>query len=229
MTERPTPLLDRTLRTLREQLLRMGALAEEILSKSLKSLLARDIDLAKQVFDDDLEIDQLDVDIDRAVLEVLALQAPVAHDLRQTIAIKTAAVDQERVGDLARDIAESTLYLSDKADVSFPPTLERLAEESQRILSNALIAFADNDPDKARTVLAAEDRIDDDEALALKETMNQFRNEPDMLETAIKICLVIKSLERIGDHATNIAEDVIMMAESVNLKHYEKLSDPPSS
>ena len=184
---------------------------------------------AKQVFDDDLEIDQLDIDIDRAVLEVLALQAPVAHDLRQTIAIKTAAVDLERVGDLARDIAESTLYLSDKTNLSFPPTLERLAEESRRILSNALIAFADNDPDKARTVLAAEDRIDEDEALALKETMNQFRNEPDMLETAIKICLVIKSLERIGDHATNIAEDVIMMAESVNLKHYEKLSEPPSS
>ena len=181
--------------------------------------------MAAQVKEDDLAIDRLDVEIDQAVLELIALQAPVADDLRQALAIKVAAVDLERVGDLARDIAESTVELLKRPPVQPPTAFADLVEESRRSLSAALTAFADADADKARWVLQSDDRIDDDEALVIRESLERIRTEPESSEAALQHILIAKCLERVGDHATNIAEDVIMVAESVNLKHAGKLGD----
>lgn len=220
--DRPHPIVEKKLAALREKLLRMGGLAEAILDKSLRALSEHDADLAREVAGDDLAIDRLDVEIDRSVLELLALQSPVAHDLRQTIAIKTAALDLERVGDLARNIANSAIRLAE-ATVRVPPGLLTLADESQRILSAALTAFADTDPDKARSVLAADDQIDADEATVIRNAIETIQTTPERSSAAVDFILVAKSLERVGDHATNIAEDVVMAAESVNLKHAEKI------
>ena len=219
------PLMDKRLDGLRERLLRMGGLAESILEKALQSLADRDAELAAQVKEDDLAIDRLDVEIDQAVLELIALQAPVADDLRQALAIKVAAVDLERVGDLARDIADSTVALLERPLVQPPAAFADLVEESRRSLSAALTAFADADADKARWVLQADDRIDDDEALVIRESLERIRTEPESSEAALQHILIAKCLERVGDHATNIAEDVIMVAESVNVKHAGKLGD----
>ena len=161
--------MDKRLDGLRERLLRMGGLAESILEKALQSLADRDAELAAQVKEDDLAIDRLDVEIDQAVLELIALQAPVADDLRQALAIKVAAVDLERVGDLARDIADSTVALLERPLVQPPAAFADLVEESRRSLSAALTAFADADADKARWVLQSDDRIDDDEALVIRD------------------------------------------------------------
>ena len=217
--------MDKRLDGLRERLLRMGGLAESILEKALQSLADRDAELAAQVKEDDLAIDRLDVEIDQAVLELIALQAPVADDLRQALAIKVAAVDLERVGDLARDIADSTVELLKRPPVQPPTAFADLVEESRRSLSAALTAFADADADKARWVLQSDDRIDDDEALVIRESLERIRTEPESSEAALQHILIAKCLERVGDHATNIAEDVIMVAESVNLKHAGKLGD----
>ncbi|MCH2184530.1 phosphate signaling complex protein PhoU [Myxococcota bacterium] len=217
--------MDKRLDGLRERLLRMGGLAESILEKALQSLADRDGDLAAQVKQDDLAIDRLDVEIDQAVLELIALQAPVADDLRQALAIKVAAVDLERVGDLARDIADSTFELLKQPPVQPPAVFGDLIEESRRSLSAALTAFADADAEKARWVLQADDRIDDDEALVIRESLKRIRTEPESSEAALQHILIAKCLERVGDHATNIAEDVIMVAESVNLKHAGKLGE----
>ncbi len=217
--------MDKRLAGLRERLLRMGGLAESILAKALQSLADRDAELAAQVKEDDLAIDRLDVEIDQAVLELIALQAPVADDLRQALAIKVAAVDLERVGDLARDIADSTLELVERPPVHPPAAFADLVEESRRSLSAALTAFADADADRARLVLQADDRIDDDEALVIRESLERIRTEPESSDAALHHILIAKCLERVGDHATNIAEDVIMVAESVNVKHAGKLAD----
>ena len=201
----------------------MGHLAEAILEKALRSVWTRNSDLAKQIKADDLPIDRLDVEIDQAVLELLALQAPVAQDLREVIAIKTAATDLERVGDLARNIAKSSIRLSERPAVAWPPLLETLAAESQRVLANSLRAFADYDAAIAREVIAADDQIDADEDLTIREAMDEIRQHPEECEQEVDIIMIAKNLERVADHATNIAEDVILVAESLNLKHAPKL------
>jgi phosphate transport system protein len=223
LPHRPHPRVQKRLEALRQQVLRMGHLAEAILEKALRSVWTRNSELAKQIKADDLPIDRLDVEIDQAVLELLALQAPVAQDLREVIAIKTAATDLERVGDLARNIAKSSIRLSERPVVAWPPMLETLASASQRVLANSLRAFADYDAVIAREVIAADDQIDADEDLAIREALDEIRQHPEECEQEVDIIMIAKNLERVADHATNLAEDVILVAESLNLKHAPKL------
>lgn len=209
---------------LRHLALRMGGLAESILDKSLRALWQRDAALAKQVAHDDLEIDRIDVEIDAAVLSVLALRAPVASDLRQTLAIKTMATDLERIGDLSRNIAGSAARLAQRDAVPAPALLRELAHESRRSLSRALQAFADLDVDMARAVLREDDEIDDVEGRVIRESIERIQARPDSSRQEVDLIFVAKNLERVADHATNIAEEVVLAAESVNLKHAEKLA-----
>ncbi|MCR9097261.1 MAG: phosphate signaling complex protein PhoU [bacterium] len=209
---------------LRRLALRMGGLAEGILDKSLRAVWNRDGTLADQVAGDDLEIDRIDVEIDAAVLSVLALRAPVASDLRQTLAIKTMATDLERIGDLARNIASSARRLSERQPISPPTLLRELADDSRRSLSRALQAFADLDGDLARTVLGEDDDIDAIEGRVIRESIERIQAQPGASRQEIDLIFIAKNLERVADHATNIAEEVILAAESVNLKHAEKLA-----
>ena len=214
----------RDVHSLRQLALKMAGLAEDILAKSLRAVWSRDPELAGEVAADDLEIDRLDVEIDQAVLNVLALRAPVAVDLRQILAIKTMATDLERVGDLARNIAGCARRLSEREPISPPQGLRTLAEDSQRVLRRAIQAFADIDSDQARVVLSADDSIDDAEDRVIQETIEKLRSDSSSSEQHVDLIFIAKSLERVADHATNIAEDVILAAEALNLKHVEKLS-----
>ena len=202
--EQARTLLDRKLEASPEQLLRMGELAESILEKSIRALNSRRPDLAQEVFEDDRAIDRLDLEIHQGVLELLALGAPVAHDLRQTIAIKTAALDCERVGDLARNIAESAVRLVAQGSIKTPLELQTLADATQRILSSALTAFADDDPRRAHQVVDSDDRIDKDEARVIRAAIQTMREKPRMTMACADFILIAKSLERVADHATNI-------------------------
>jgi len=216
-------IVDHDLDSLRELALRMGTLAEAILSKSLESLWRRDAELAAQVERDDLDIDRIDIEVDDAVIKVLALQAPVARDLREVIAIKTMATDLERVGDLARNIAKSAIRLAERPPVPTPPKLEALADESRRMLRRALDAFADQDPAAARRVLDDDDVIDQDEDRVIREAIEEIKSQPEFSAQELDLILVAKNLERVADHATNIAEDVVLLADAKNLKHRSKL------
>ena len=209
---------------LRHLALRMGGLAEGILDKSLRAVWGRDRSLSEQVIRDDLEIDRIDVEIDAAVLNVLALRAPVAVDLRQTLAIKTMATDLERIGDLARNIAGSARALAAARPLPPPPLLRTLADETKRSLSRALQAFADLDGELARAVLHEEDEIDEFEARVIRQSIEKIRSNPAASLQEIELIFIAKSLERVADHATNIAEEVVLATESINLKHAEKLS-----
>ena len=218
-----TRAVDRDLENLRKMALRMGGLSEAILAKAWLAVQERNQDLSAEVRTDDLEIDRMDVAIDAAVLRVLALQAPVARDLREVIAIKTAATDLERVGDIARNIATSALRLNELAAISPPSRLEVLADASRRALLNAVVAFANYDSVLARAVLASDDQIDADEEEIFRSALHEIRSNPDSSEQEVYFMLIAKNLERVGDHATNVAEEVILVVESLNLKHAEKL------
>ena len=209
---------------LRHLALRMGGLAEGILDKSLRAVWSRDLALSEQVMHDDLEIDRIDVEIDAAVLNVLALRAPVAVDLRQTLAIKTMATDLERIGDLARNIAGSARELSSRDPLTPPPLLRTLADVTKRSLSRALQAFADLDGGLARAVLHEEDEIDEFEARVIRQSIEKIRSNSSASRQEIELIFIAKSLERVADHATNIAEEVVLAMEAINLKHAEKLS-----
>ena len=166
-----TRLFDSVIEDLRKSLLRMGGLSESILEKAVQAVWERDAALAAEVRQDDLEIDRMDVQIDERVLRALALQAPVAEDLRQVMAIKMIATDLERVGDISRNIAKSALRLAERPPVVLPPKLEDMADEARRMLKSALDSFADGDPAKARGVLAADDRIDDDQDRVVRDAI----------------------------------------------------------
>jgi phosphate transport system protein len=216
-------VVDPVLQDLRESLLRMGGLAEAILEKSLTAVWKRDRVAAGQVKVDDLEIDRLDLVIDEAVLRILATQAPVADDLRSVIAAKMIATDLERVGDLARNIAKGALRLAEHPEVAIPPRLRSLGDEVQRVLHRALDSFADGDAAIAAMVLELDDQVDADQDLVIRAAIEEITGHPDLVSQGVDFILIAKNLERVADHATNIAEDVILATQARNVKHAAKL------
>jgi len=218
-----TRVFDPVLEDLRETLLRMASRSEAILEKSLRSVWERDSQLAQQVDAEDLAIDRLDVEIDDKVLKALALQAPVAGDLREVVAIKMIANDLERIGDLARNIAKSGQRLSLNPSKTIDRGLIQLARDTQRMLRLALDAFSAGDADAARRVLGDDDRIDAEEDAVIVSALRELPLHPEDASEAVDVILIAKSLERVGDHATNIAEDVILISEARNVKHAAKL------
>ena len=218
-----TRAVEPVLQELRETLLRMGSRAEAILDKAVQAVIDRDAELARQVERDDLEIDRLDVQIDGAVLRALALQAPVAADLRKVIAVKMIATDLERVGDLARNIAKSALRLSLHPEVPVPLVLVRLARSAQRMLHGALDAYTGDDAEAARLVLAQDDEVDRQQDEVIRSGLQEITGRPEVVSQGVDIIFIAKNLERVADHATNIAEDVILVTEARNVKHASKL------
>ncbi|HTY17790.1 MAG TPA: phosphate signaling complex protein PhoU [Myxococcota bacterium] len=207
-----------------ELILQMGGRCEAILDKAVRALLQRDAELAAEVRGDDLEIDRLDVRIDEAVLRSLALQAPVADDLRRILAAHEIAIDLERVGDLARNIAKSAERLAIRTPVPIPATLEVLASECQSMLHGALDAFVHRDAEHARRLLEQDEQVDDDQDRVIREALGEIQQHPDLFSQQIDLILVAKNLERVGDHATNIAESVILVVEGRVVKHADKLA-----
>jgi phosphate transport system protein len=217
-------VFDPVLVELRETLLRMAGRAEAILEKSLRCVWERDLELAAEVIHDDLDIDRLDVEIDDKVLKALALQAPVAGDLREVVAIKMIANDLERIGDLARNIAKSGARLAGHAKITIDPSLTLLASDTQKILQQALDSFSRADAGAARAVLDEDDRIDAEEDAVISKVLREIPESPSTASEAVDVILIAKNLERVGDHATNIAEGVILIFEARNVKHASKLA-----
>ena len=216
-------VVDPMLRDLRETALRMGSRAEAILDKALRAVVERNAQLAREVDRDDVEIDRLDVQIDDKVLKLLALQAPVAGDLREVVAVKMIGSDLERVGDLSRNIAQSCSRLALRPGLRLDRGLVDLARETQRLLRKALDSFSAGDADQAREVLEADDRIDGEEERLVSRALEEIQARPEDAAQAVETILIAKNLERVADHATNIAEDVILIAEARNVKHAVKL------
>jgi phosphate transport system protein len=205
-------------------ILRMGGCSEAILAKALRALTERSSTLAAEVREDDLEIDRLDVAVDEAVLRSLALQAPVADDLRRLLAAYDVATNLERVGDIARNIAKSAVRMAERPPVQLPPVFEMLADQSQGMLRDALDAFAQRDAERAARVLAQDDEVDDEQDQVIRAALAEIHEHPERFSQEIDLILVAKNLERVADHATNIAESVILIVEGRNVKHADKLA-----
>lgn len=207
-----------------ELILRMGGCSEAILAKALRALVERNPVLAGEVREDDLEIDRLDVAVDEAVLRSLALQAPVADDLRRLLAAYDIATNLERVGDIARNIAKSAARMAERPPIPLPGPFEALAGSSQRMLRDALDAFVQRDAERAVRLLAQDEEVDDEQDRVIREALVQIHEHPELFSQEIDLILVAKNLERVADHATNIAESVILIVEGRNVKHADKLA-----
>ncbi len=218
-----TRSFDPVIRRLRDMLLQMGSRSEAILEKSMRALAERKATLADEVAVDDLEIDRLDVAIDTAILEALALHTPVASDLREVFGIKMIATDLERVGDLARNIAKSALRSAERGEFASPGALHELARLAIDLLRRALDAYARSDVEQARSVLREDDSADEREGEVILRELDEITKRPEIASQAVDLILVAKNLERVADHATNIAEDVILIIEAQNVKHAAKL------
>lgn len=214
------PHFQEELDQLKARLLEMGGLAEERVRTAVRALTERDYALVDKVLTGDTPINQLHIEIDSRCVKLLALYQPMAVDLRVILSAVKINTDLERVGDLAINIAEAGIrYLS------HPPVKElidipRMADIAHGMLRDALDAFVRRDTGLAQKVLDADDALDALKTQVFRELLTYMLQDPHKIEPSLDLILVSRHLERIGDHATNIAEDVIFMVSARDVRHH---------
>ncbi|HZT76297.1 MAG TPA: phosphate signaling complex protein PhoU [Vicinamibacterales bacterium] len=208
------------LQQLKSRLLLMGGLAEERVSLSMRGLVDRDRDAIRQVIEGDEELNQLQLEIDDRCFKLLALYQPMAIDLRTIVAAVKINSDLERVGDLAVNIGEAAERYVLHAPVKPLIDLPRMGNLAQRMLREALDAFVSGNIAAARDVLAQDDILDGLKDQIFRELLTYMLGDPHTIEGAIDLILISRHLERIGDHATNIAEDIIFIVEARDVRHH---------
>jgi phosphate transport system protein len=203
----------------KQRLLTMGGLAEERLRSAMAALVNRDTAGVDVVLRGDEPLNQLHIEIDNRAVTLLALQQPIAVDLRAIVAGMKINTDLERVGDLAVNIAEATRRYLVLAPVKPLVDLPRMAEIAKGMLRDALDSFVSRDIALAESVLNRDDRLDELKTQVFRELLTYMLEDPSKIEAALVLILVSRHLERIGDHATNVAEDVIFMVSARDVRH----------
>jgi phosphate transport system protein len=211
--------LAREIENLKNRVLTLSTLAEESVEKAVRALDTRDEQLALLVKRGDADIDRMEVDIEEDCLKVLALYQPVAVDLRFIIAMLKINTDLERIGDLAANIADRGEYLATHTPTDAAFSLSAMASKARAMLRNSLTAFMDRDADLARSVCAADDEVDDLLLRIYADVGDALRHRPNQLDSITRFYGASHDLERIADHATNIAEDVLYMLEGQIVRH----------
>jgi phosphate transport system protein len=208
------------LEALQGRLLEMGGLAEERVSAAVQSLVSRDIAAIERVLYGDEPINALHVEIDSRCFKLLALHQPMATDLRAIVATVKINTDLERVGDLAVNIAEAAKRYATHPPVKKLIDIPHMGDIAQEMLHDALDAFVRRDTALAQLVLNEDDRLDGLKTQIFRELLEYMLKDPATVEPALDLILVSRHLERIGDHATNIAEDVIFMVSALDVRHH---------
>lgn len=204
---------------LRERVLLMGARVEEMIANSVRAFLARDSDLARRMIDEDQEVDRLEVETDELCLRILARRQPVASDLRFiTIALKLVT-NLERVADLGVNICERVLELNQDEPLKPYIDLPKMAEAARSMVRDALDAFVGADAGRAERVIAQDSVVDAFYAEVFRELLEYMSQDPRNIYRATRLQSIAKYLERIGDHATNIAEMVVFMVRGKDIRH----------
>ena len=204
---------------LRNKLLSLGGKVETEIATSMRALSERDAKLAEQVLAQDREVNRLEVEIDEACRRLLVLRQPAASDLRFITTALKIVVDLERIGDLAVNIAERAIDLNQSPPLKPVHDLGRLAESCQKQLRAALDAFVDGDVEKAAAVIKDDDLIDAIYHNLFNELLALMMEDPRNIRRANSLLFVAKHLERLGDHATNVAEMVIYMVRGTDVRH----------
>jgi phosphate transport system protein len=212
-------LLAREIDKLKERILLLGGKVEERVKMAVSSVHDRDRALAEKVIEGDREIDVMEVDLEEECLKILALHQPVAVDLRFIVTVLKVNNDLERIGDLAVNIAEVSVLLAGYPTIKFPFDFEQMASKAEQMLTNSLNALVDQNVELAEKVRHSDDEVDDIHQGMYTAVAKAMKQNPDRIDCLIKTMSISRALERIADLSTNIAEDVIYLAEGAIVRH----------
>lgn len=219
--------LQRDIEKLKRRLLALGTEVEEDVRLAVRALADRDEDLARQVMVREAQTNTMEVDVEEDCLKILALHQPVAGDLRQIIAALKIDRDLERIGDLAAHVAERSLTLSTLPALNVPFRLDEMGVKVQAMLKKALDAFTRLDTTAAREVCSLDSEINAIKRHTFRQVREVVMEAPVLFDALMQIMHVARHLERIADHATNIAEDLIYMVEGRIVRHTPEVATPP--
>lgn len=203
------------------KVIRLGGLVEKQIEDAIKALLERDTTLAKNVIKTDHIVNGMEVEIDELCLKVLALRQPAASDLRLITTAMKIITDLERIGDMAVNISERVIELNEEPPLKPYIDLPRMAIAAQQMLKESVDAFINEDTVLAEKVLLDDDFVDDLNREILQDLLGYMHKNSDTVSRGMKVMFISKNLERIGDHATNIAELVIFMVKGKVVRHME--------
>ncbi len=210
---------DEELKTLKEKILRMGAMVEEQVAYAIKALVERDSDRARRVIENDHRVNAMDVEIDEDCLRLIALNQPMARDLRFLTTAMKISTELERMSDLAENISERAIELNEEPQLKPYIDIPRMAERAQRMVKESLDAFVSRDSELARKVCRDDEFMDDLNQQIFRELLSFMLEDPHSISRAIRISFISKYLERIADHATNVAELVVYLVEGKIIRH----------
>jgi phosphate transport system protein len=208
------------LEELKENLLQMAATVEEAIRDAVQSLVKRDSDLAQKTFEFEDRINKMEIAIDEMCLKLSALRQPMAADLRFITSTMKISTDLERMGDQAVNIAQRAISLNQEPQLKPYIDIPRMAEITQSMVKDVLDAFVNRDSKLARSVCERDDLVDGLNGQVFRELLTYMMSDPKTITCAVQLMIIARCLERIADHATNIAEGVIFMVDALVIKHH---------
>ena len=211
---------EQELEELKGKLLEMSALVESAVQRSVSAVTQKDRSAAEQVFRDEARINQLQIEIDEFAINLLATQQPLAADLRLVVAALKINTDLERMGDLSVHIAQRALSLLTEPVIKPMVDIRHMSALVESMVRKSMDAFVANDADMARSVLASDDAVDSLRTASYHELVSYMEKEPRNIPQALDLMGITRSLERIADHSTNIAEDVLFLVKGIDVRHH---------
>jgi phosphate transport system protein len=208
---------------LKENLLVMAGLAEQAIQRAIEAYRVRDLSICDLVSRSEVAINRLERDIDQAALDLLAMEQPMAIDLRFILSVIKINADLERVGDSAKSISERVRNMEQMAVAELPVDIPRMATLSAEMVRKSLQSFIDADPELARAVLMMDDAVDTMNRAAYKSLTKVMEEQSHIAPQALNALMICRALERVADHATNIAEDVIFWIEGSDVRHHKSV------
>src|ERR1035441_2824317 len=218
-----------SLEDLKEQLLMMAGLAEQAIQRAVEAYRVRDLSICDLVSRSEIAINRLEREIDQAALDLLAIEQPMAIDLRFILAVIKINADLERVGDSAKSISDRVRHMEQMAVVELPVDIPKMALLATGMVRKSLQSFIEADAELARSVLLMDDAVDEMNRSAYKSLTRVMEEQSHLAPQALNALMISRALERVADHATNIAEDVIFWVEGADVRHHKSLaksSDP---
>ena len=205
---------------LKEKLLVMAGMAEQAIQRAIEAYRVRDLSICDLVIRNEVAINRLEREIDQMALDLLAMEQPMAIDLRFILAVIKINADLERVGDQAVNISERVRDLQSYPEVELPVDIPRMASVASNMVRKALQAFIEGDAETAQSVLSMDDQVDKINAMAHASLSAVIRDQPQLTAQALNALVIARNLERVADHATNIAEDVIFWVRGADVRHH---------
>jgi len=219
--------LEQDLERLQRDILRMATSVEESITGAIQALRERDEELANEIVDGDSEVDAQSNAIEAECHHLLALYQPVARDLRRIMAIAMINTDLERMADLSVNIAERALALTQLSPIPMPARLQQMTQTTIDLVHQSIDAFVTMSPQQAKAVCRRDDEVDRLNDQIIQELVALMKRTPEMIEPGLSLFSAVRHLERIADHATNIAEDVVFLVEGELIRHHPEAIEAP--